>query len=278
MSLARLPLRCALLPALRSAGGHVVFINSGAGINASPGLASYTASKFALRGFADSLRNDEPSLRVTSVHPGRIATVMQEGPDRLRGPRVRPDAVPEPGDRRQGHRRRGERAARRPHPRGHRPPPVNMRLGADAPVTIAYELDRDRRTILRRVRNRQGLGGCEQYCHPGATFTPGRRPRRWTPSRLYRVDEGPADSCQTERRGALVRRRRGTEQRDGVRCLPWYPHREGGPVPPTGKSAQADYVYVMEFDGDRIRHMTKIWNDGITCASSAGRWSHKRRR
>jgi predicted ester cyclase len=39
---------------------------------------------------------------------------------------------------------------------------------------------------------------------------------------------------------------------------------EGGPLPPTGKSAQADYVYVMEFDGDRIRHMTKIWNSGIT--------------
>ncbi len=67
-----------LLPALRAAAGHVVFINSGSGINASPGLASYSASKFALRGFADSLRNDEPSLRVTSVHPGRIATAMQE--------------------------------------------------------------------------------------------------------------------------------------------------------------------------------------------------------
>ena len=72
-------LTLALLPALRAAGGHVVFINSGAGINASPGLASYSASKFALRGFADSLRNDEPSLRVTSIHPGRIATVMQVG-------------------------------------------------------------------------------------------------------------------------------------------------------------------------------------------------------
>lgn len=73
-----LALTLPLLPALRSAGGHVVFVNSGAGINASPGLASYTASKFALRGFANSLRNDEPSLRVTSVHPGRIATEMQE--------------------------------------------------------------------------------------------------------------------------------------------------------------------------------------------------------
>lgn len=67
-----------LLPALRSAAGQVVFINSGSGINASPGLASYSASKFALRAFADSLRVDEPSLRVTSVHPGRIATPMQE--------------------------------------------------------------------------------------------------------------------------------------------------------------------------------------------------------
>ncbi len=67
-----------LLPALRSAAGHVVFINSGSGINASAGLASYSSSKFALRAFADSLRTDEPSLRVTSVHPGRIATAMQE--------------------------------------------------------------------------------------------------------------------------------------------------------------------------------------------------------
>ncbi|WP_283612820.1 SDR family oxidoreductase [Mycolicibacterium poriferae] len=67
-----------LLPALRAAQGHVVFINSGSGINPSPGLASYSASKFALRGFAGSLRADEPSLRVTSIHPGRIATAMQE--------------------------------------------------------------------------------------------------------------------------------------------------------------------------------------------------------
>lgn len=39
---------------------------------------------------------------------------------------------------------------------------------------------------------------------------------------------------------------------------------EGGPLPPTGQSARADYVYVMEFEGERIRHMTKIWNSGVT--------------
>ncbi|WP_179466669.1 SDR family oxidoreductase [Mycolicibacterium vinylchloridicum] len=71
-------LTLALLPALRAARGHVVFINSGAGLNASPGLAAYSASKFAQRAFADSLRADEPLLRVTSVHPGRVATEMQE--------------------------------------------------------------------------------------------------------------------------------------------------------------------------------------------------------
>jgi len=70
-------LTLALLPALRAARGHVVFINSGSGINASPGLASYSASKFALRSFADSLRADERDLRVTSIHPGRIDTDMQ---------------------------------------------------------------------------------------------------------------------------------------------------------------------------------------------------------
>ena len=39
---------------------------------------------------------------------------------------------------------------------------------------------------------------------------------------------------------------------------------EAGPVAATRKSAAADYVYAMEFEGDRIRHMTKIWNAGYT--------------
>lgn len=38
---------------------------------------------------------------------------------------------------------------------------------------------------------------------------------------------------------------------------------EGGPVPPTGKSTSTDYVYVMDFEGGKIAHMTKIWNAGM---------------
>lgn len=66
-----------LLPALRAANGHVVLINSGAGLRANPGWASYAASKFAVRAFGDALRGEEPSLRVTSIHPGRIDSDMQ---------------------------------------------------------------------------------------------------------------------------------------------------------------------------------------------------------
>jgi predicted ester cyclase len=38
-------------------------------------------------------------------------------------------------------------------------------------------------------------------------------------------------------------------------------HTVEGPVPPTGKTVAADYVYSMEFQDGKIRHMTKIWND-----------------
>jgi len=38
----------------------------------------------------------------------------------------------------------------------------------------------------------------------------------------------------------------------------------GGPIPPTGRSTSADYVYVMQFANDKIVHMTKIWNAGLT--------------
>lgn len=69
------------LPALRRAGGTVVLINSGAGLFSTPGGAVYSASKFALRTFADTLREEEREhgVRVTSVHPGIVDTAMGRG-------------------------------------------------------------------------------------------------------------------------------------------------------------------------------------------------------
>jgi NADP-dependent 3-hydroxy acid dehydrogenase YdfG len=88
-----------LLPALRRGEGQVVFINSGAGRTASQNMASYSASKFAQRAFADSLRLSEPTLRVTTVYPGRTDTDMQrelvsfEGGDYDGGKFLRADTV-----------------------------------------------------------------------------------------------------------------------------------------------------------------------------------------
>ena len=67
------------LPRLREARGQVLFVNSTAGMSAGAGWGAYSASKFALRAFAESLRAEEtPNLRVMSVFPGRTATPMQQ--------------------------------------------------------------------------------------------------------------------------------------------------------------------------------------------------------
>ncbi len=73
-------LTAALLPALRAAGGTVVFVNSSAGLTANAGWSAYAASKFGLRALADALRAEEAGngVRVTSVFPSRTATPMQE--------------------------------------------------------------------------------------------------------------------------------------------------------------------------------------------------------
>lgn len=67
----------ALLPGLRRRGGHAVFISSTAALRSFPGWAAYAASKAALRAYADTLRLEEPRVRVTSVFPGRTDTGMQ---------------------------------------------------------------------------------------------------------------------------------------------------------------------------------------------------------
>lgn len=94
--LAPAQLTAALLPALRAGSGTVVFVNSGAGISAHPQWGSYAASKFGLRALADSLRAEEPGIRVTSVFPGRVATRMQAEVHRQEGRAYDPSAWIDP--------------------------------------------------------------------------------------------------------------------------------------------------------------------------------------
>ena len=74
----------ALLPALRRSNGLIIAINSGAGFNGYANNSAYCASKFALRGFTESLAQEEAGkVRVTSLHPGRTDTDMLAGSNDL---------------------------------------------------------------------------------------------------------------------------------------------------------------------------------------------------
>ncbi|WP_104525882.1 SDR family NAD(P)-dependent oxidoreductase [Blastococcus atacamensis] len=71
----------ALLPVLKAhPGAHVVNVSSVFGIFAPAGQAAYAASKFAVRGFSESLRHElaDDGIGVTVVHPGGIRTRIAE--------------------------------------------------------------------------------------------------------------------------------------------------------------------------------------------------------
>lgn len=87
-----------LLPALRAAGGQVIAINSGSGYSSGAGSSVYSGTKFALRAFTDALREEERprGVRVSSIHPGRVATDMQEELHVWEGKEYRPEAWIQP--------------------------------------------------------------------------------------------------------------------------------------------------------------------------------------
>lgn len=83
-----------LLPALRTARGQVIAINSGSGYSSGFGSAVYSGTKFALRALTDALREEERSngVRVSSIHPGRVATDMQQELHDWEGKEYTPEA------------------------------------------------------------------------------------------------------------------------------------------------------------------------------------------
>jgi butyryl-CoA dehydrogenase len=66
------------LPLLaREPDAHIVNVSSIFGLIGPPGQTAYSASKFAVRGFSESLREElreTTAIKVTSVHPAGIAT------------------------------------------------------------------------------------------------------------------------------------------------------------------------------------------------------------
>jgi predicted ester cyclase len=111
-----------------------------------------------------------------------------------------------------------------------------------------------------------GWEACSPFCLPDATFAAQAEPladvrtlkdyAEWMKGLLVFVPDG-----RYELRSFAVDAERGNVCAYAV--FSGTHSGEGGPLPPTGRSTSSDYVYVMEFAGGKIRHMTKIWNAGF---------------
>jgi len=77
----------------RGAGGHVVNLSSMAGYHASPALVAYSATKFAVLGLSEALREElrPHGIGVTAVCPGVINTPITTS-TRVRGAAAEPGA------------------------------------------------------------------------------------------------------------------------------------------------------------------------------------------
>jgi len=112
----------------------------------------------------------------------------------------------------------------------------------------------------------KGWEACSEYCTPNATFSAQAEPL--LDVRTLEDYTNWMQGIMTVLPGAHyeVRSFATDAERNNVAAYGVFhgTHTgEGGPVPPTGKSTSTDYVYVMQFDGDKISHMTKIWHAGL---------------
>ena len=109
----------------------------------------------------------------------------------------------------------------------------------------------------------KGWDVCKEWCHEEATFSCQADALAelktleayvgWAASLL-----GPIPDARCELKALAV-----DEDRGNVSAYAVFSGTNSGKgtVPPTGKSISSDYVYVLHFDGAKIRSMTKIWND-----------------
>lgn len=112
----------------------------------------------------------------------------------------------------------------------------------------------------------KGWEGCKAYCKPDATFTAQAEPLADVKSLQQYTDWMKAMMSLFPDASYEVRSFATDADRKSVVAYGVFSGTHtgaGGPVPPTGKSMKTDYVYVMEFEGDKIRHMTKIWHSGM---------------
>ena len=83
-----LGMRAAVDPMTRAGGGSIINISSIDGMVGSPGIISYIASKWAVRGMTKAVAMElaPRGIRVNSVHPGHVQTLLASQPGQDRKP------------------------------------------------------------------------------------------------------------------------------------------------------------------------------------------------
>ena len=120
------------------------------------------------------------------------------------------------------------------------------------------------RAFFEACETGKGWEACRTWCHEGATFscqadaladtTTLAGYTEWMKGLLGPIPDGRYELsafAMDPERGTVVAAAVFHGTQTGA----------GGPVAPTGKAVASDYVYVIAFDGEKISHMTKIWND-----------------
>jgi steroid delta-isomerase-like uncharacterized protein len=123
------------------------------------------------------------------------------------------------------------------------------------------------RQFFEACETGQGWEACKAFCSPGATFSSQTNALaeistleaycEWMKNLFTPIPDGHYElkffaADESDKSVAAVAVFHGTQTGPG------------GPVPATAKTIAADYVYHLVFDGERIRHMTKIWNDAFS--------------
>ena len=112
----------------------------------------------------------------------------------------------------------------------------------------------------------KGWEGCSAYCTPDATFAAQAEPLSEVKTLALYTDWMKAlltvlPDARYEIKSFATDAARNNVAAYGVfHATHTGP---GGPVPATGRGTSTDYVYVMQFVGDKIVHMTKIWHAGL---------------
>lgn len=111
----------------------------------------------------------------------------------------------------------------------------------------------------------KGWAGCAEYCHPDASFS----------AQAGAIAEMKTLEAYCDWMAGVVTimpdadydlKASGADEENGrvtiYGVFTGTHTAEGGPVPPTGKRTESDYVYVADMRDGKIAHLTKIWNDG----------------